>query len=80
MTTRPLTETQKNVLRYIARHIDRMGFQPSYAEIAVHMGWACKSATLQCLRAIERKGVIVLNREARAVQFRWKLWIRRRGK
>lgn len=81
MTTKPLTETQKKVLRFIARHIDRLGFQPSYSEIADYMGWTCPASTRFCLRAIERKGVVVLNRhEARAVQFKWKLWIRRRGK
>lgn len=77
---RPLTEKQKQILRYIARHIDRLGFQPSYQEIAERFRLGHRSAAAAHLRALERKGVVMLNGESRAVAFRWKLWCRKRSR
>lgn len=81
MARKPLTERQKDILRYIARHVMKMGFQPSYREIADHFGWASVGATRSHLAALERKGAIILTGESRAVAFKWRLWVRqkRRG-
>lgn len=78
MRKKPLTEKQKDVLRYIARHVLKMGFQPSYEEISRHFGWSRKTAARAHLVAIEKKGVIVLTGESRAVAFKWRLWVRKK--
>jgi repressor LexA len=78
MGTKPLTEKQKDILRYIARHVMKLGFQPSYDEIAKHFGWNGRTAARSHLVAIERKGVVVLNGESRAVAFKWRLWAKKK--
>ncbi len=80
MTAAPLTEKQKDVLRYIARHIDKLGFQPSFREISDHFGWKSPVSARHHLLAMEKKGVVVLGGESRAVSFYWKRWAKRRSK
>lgn len=74
-----LTETQKNVLRYIAKHISVMGFQPSYREIADRFGWTSPNAARNHLLAMQKKGVVLIaGRESRAIQFQWRRWAKRK--
>jgi repressor LexA len=80
MTAAPLTEKQKDVLRYMARHISKLGFQPSMREIADHFGWRSAVSARNHLLAMEKKGVLVLGGEPRAVSFYWKRWAKRRSK
>jgi repressor LexA len=73
-----LTKKQADVLRYIAQHILKMGFQPSYREISDHFGWASSVSARHHLMAMEKKGVVVITGESRAVLFKWRLWVRKR--
>lgn len=75
---KPLTEKQKDVLRYIARHILKMGYQPNYREIADHFGWASAVAVKHHLQACEKKGAVLLTGQSRAVLFKWRLWVRQK--
>ena len=72
------TKKQADVLRYIAKHILKMGFQPSYREISDHFGWSSPCAARHHLQAMEKKGMVVITGESRAVLFKWRLWVRKR--
>ena len=39
----PRTQRQKEILEYIARFIERHGYEPSYAQIARHFGVSSKA-------------------------------------
>ena len=73
-----LTTKQADVLRYMAQHILKLGYQPTYREIGNHFGWSSPCAAQHHLQAMEKKGVVVITGESRAVLFKWRLWVRKR--
>lgn len=75
-----LTEIQKNVLRFIAKHISVMGYQPSYREIGDRFGWTSPNAARGHLLAMEKKGVVMITGESRAIKFQWRRWAKRKAR
>ena len=75
-----LTETQKNVLRYIAKHISVLGYQPTYREIGKHFKWSSPCAARNHLVAMEKKGVVLISGESRAIRFQWRRWAKRKAR
>ncbi|MBX9904761.1 MAG: transcriptional repressor LexA [Burkholderiales bacterium] len=57
---RPLTSRQTEILRLIEAHVEESGFPPTRAEICSAMGFSSPNAAETHLRALERKGVIVM--------------------
>lgn len=75
-TTEELTDRQEAILRHIARHIDRHGFQPSYRELMKTFKIKSPNGMSCHLHALERKGFItVTDRASRAIAFKWKEYI-----
>lgn len=68
-----LTQTQVQMLRYIAQCIDQTGCQPSYRDICKQMGYASPNAVAGHMNALVRKG-LVKKRGARAIEFDWRLF------
>jgi SOS-response transcriptional repressor LexA len=69
-----LTLKQINILRSIARSIDRNGTQPSYREICKEYGWVSPNAVKETVDALERNGV-VRRMGARAIAFDWREYL-----
>lgn len=59
----PRTRRQKEVLEYIARFIDKHGYEPSYQQIAWHLGVASKAGIAKHIKALENQGLIARRRE-----------------
>ena len=59
---RQLTKRQREILRFIAGHLERYGFPPTIGEIGESFGFSSPNAAFQHVRAIEKKGY--LTREA----------------
>jgi repressor LexA len=62
-----LTPKQDAVYRYLIRHVEEFGRQPTIEEIAARFGLASKSGAHVHLAALEKKGLIRL-RKARGVE------------
>jgi repressor LexA len=62
-----LTDTQDAVYRYLIRHVEEFGRQPTIEEIAARFGWVSKNGAHGHLRALEKKGLVRL-RKARGVE------------
>ena len=58
MNEKPLTHRQKEVLTFIADHIDSAGFPPTRSDVSKHFGFRSPNAAESHLRALEHKGVI----------------------
>jgi repressor LexA len=58
MNEKPLTKRQKEILTFIADHIDSAGFPPTRNDISKHFGFRSPNAAESHLRALEHKGVI----------------------
>lgn len=56
-TLRPLTRRQREVLRLIRQHIDRLGYPPSLRELAGELG-INPTGVAGHLASLERKGAI----------------------
>jgi SOS-response transcriptional repressor LexA len=69
-----LTKKQQKILTFIARSVCKLGYQPSYREIAKRFGYGSASAVSTHLAACERKGACV-RRGSRAVQFQWRKYL-----
>ena len=54
----PRTQRQKDILDYIARFIERHGYEPSYAQIARHFGVSSKATIAKHIGALERRGLV----------------------
>lgn len=52
-----LTDRQREVLGFIRRHMDALGYAPSIREISIEFGVALKAA-YDHVKALERKGAI----------------------
>jgi repressor LexA len=55
---KPLTKTQKAVLDFIERHIEKYGYPPVLREICMAFGYRSPNGATCHLRALERKGHI----------------------
>ena len=58
MTTRELTERQREILRYILDRIEERGAPPTMREIADHFGLSSPASVKVHLDALEKKGFI----------------------
>jgi repressor LexA len=56
----PLTARQQKVLDWIRRHLESTGMPPTRAEIAAGLGFRTASSAEDHLRALARKGVLVM--------------------
>src|SRR5258707_6020084 len=53
-----LTRRQKEILDYLARHIDRKGYAPTIEEIGEHFGLSSLATVHKHLTNLQRKGLI----------------------
>ncbi len=53
-----LTKRQRQVLAFIAGHLDERGYPPTLREIAAHLGTSGNAGVMSHLEALERKGYI----------------------
>jgi repressor LexA len=58
MNEKPLTKRQKEILSFVADHINSIGFPPTRNELSKHFGFRSPNAAESHLRALENKGVI----------------------
>jgi len=58
----PRTQRQKQVLEFIAGFIERHGYEPSYAQIARHLGISSKATVAKHVAALEKRGLLVRKR------------------
>lgn len=58
MNQKPLTKRQKEILAFVADHIDSAGFPPTRNDVSKHFGFRSPNAAESHLRALEHKGVI----------------------
>jgi SOS-response transcriptional repressor LexA len=71
-----LTVKQKDILTYIARSINRHGYQPAIREIGEEFGIRSPNGVMFHLRSMQRKGHIKMTPQmARAISFQWKDYI-----
>ncbi|MFN2165857.1 MAG: transcriptional repressor LexA [Anaerolineae bacterium] len=62
MTTDRLTKRQREILNYIAEHIDIKGFPPTRNELCTRFGFRSPNAAESHLKALAQKGVLQLQR------------------
>lgn len=62
MTDKPLTKRQKQILMFISEYIDNIGFPPTRTELSEHFGFRSPNAAQSHLLALEKKGVIRIER------------------
>ena len=62
MNYKALTTRQNQVLKFISEHIDNIGFPPTRNELSAHFGFRSPNAAESHLRALEKKGVIRIER------------------
>lgn len=58
------TKRQKEVLDFITRYIDSHGYEPSYQQIARHLGVASKGGVARHIKALEAQGLLTRTRES----------------
>jgi len=63
MSSRKLSERQKNILKYIESYVDDRGYPPSIREIGDRVGISSTSVVDYNLRVLERDGYIRRDRE-----------------
>jgi len=59
----PRTKRQKEVLEFITRFIDKHSYEPSYQQIAWHLGVASKGGIAKHIKALENQGLIARRHE-----------------
>lgn len=66
-----MTKRQNELYEYLCAFTEENGFQPSYREMAVHMGCTGLNTIAGHIKAIERKGYIKLGgaSKSRAIAF-----------
>jgi SOS-response transcriptional repressor LexA len=69
-----LSPRQRDMLEFIARSTEANGYQPSYAEIAKHFGWASRAYCSAITRRLAKLGV-ARNKGMRALSFDWKSYL-----
>ena len=63
VSTKKLSERQKNILKYIEDYVDERGYPPSIREIGDQVGISSTSVVDYNLRVLEREGRIRRDRE-----------------
>lgn len=59
----PRTRRQKEVLEYIKQYVDNHGYDPSYQQIARHLGVSSKAGIAKHIEALENQGLLTRSRE-----------------
>jgi repressor LexA len=59
----PRTRRQKEVLEFITRYIEKHGYEPSYQQIAWHLGVSSKAGIAKHIKALESQGLLARRRE-----------------
>ena len=59
----PRTQRQKEILDYIIRFLERHGHEPSYSQIARHVGVKSRATIAKHVAALERRGLLVRERQ-----------------
>ena len=59
----PRTKRQKEVLDYITSFIDRNGHEPSYQQIARHLGVSSRAGIQRHIAALEEQGLLARRRD-----------------
>src|SRR5260370_12310768 len=59
----PRTQRQKEILDYITNFLERHGYEPSYAQIARHLGVKSRATIAKNIAALERRGLVVRQHE-----------------
>ncbi len=59
----PRTRRQKEVLEYITHFIAAHGYEPSYQQIAGHLGVASKAGVAKHITALEKQGLLARRKE-----------------
>jgi repressor LexA len=62
MAEKPLTDRQNQILTFISEHIDNIGFPPTRNDLSEHFGFRSPNAAQSHLQALEKKGVIQIER------------------
>ncbi len=62
MDYKALTKRQNQILKFISEYIDNIGFPPTRNELSAHFGFRSPNAAESHLRALEKKGVIRIER------------------
>jgi repressor LexA len=62
MPDNPLTKRQNQIIRFISQYIDNHGFPPTRIELSQHFGFRSPNAAESHLRALEKKGVLRIER------------------
>lgn len=57
------TRRQKEVLDFITRYIENHGYEPSYQQIAWHLGVSSKAGIAKHIQALENQGLLSRRRE-----------------
>src|SRR5712691_8772950 len=63
VSTKKLSDRQKNILKYIQSYVDERGYPPSIREIGDRVGISSTSVVDYNLRVLERDGYIRRDRE-----------------
>lgn len=72
MKTIELTDNEERMLRFVAKSIDRHGYQPSMREIATELGFSSPGYIPKMVEACIAKGVVRKTVGARAISFNWR--------
>jgi repressor LexA len=59
----PRTKRQKQVLDYITKYVERNGHEPSYQQIARHLGVSSKAGVQRHIMSLENQGLVARKRE-----------------
>lgn len=57
---KPLTQKQFETLEFIRAHIESNGYPPTMREISDAFGWASANSAMLHIRALERKGFVIV--------------------
>ena len=78
--TKPLTERQLGLYRFIVAHVHAHGFPPTWREILAHLGATSTNSARCHLDRLEKKGVILAERgRTRAIRIVPGLTVSARG-
>lgn len=70
-----LLATERQMLEFIARRIDKLGVQPSMREIAAELGYASPGYVPRLVEGCRKKGYVEYNLGARGIVFNWRAFV-----
>lgn len=70
-----LIATERQMLEFIARQIDKYGCQPSMREIADELGYSSPGYIPKLVEGCTKKGYITAQHGARAIVFNWREFV-----